>query len=78
MAVESHLAVGQTLGNIAVGIVAVADVSAATKAGNVLQGFPMVNGITVCLLDLETLFLGKGGKTSLRYSFQQVTVRGFP
>jgi hypothetical protein len=52
MAIEGHLAIGQTLGNIAVSIVAVPNIFAATKTGNVLQGCFVVDNVEVGLLDL--------------------------
>lgn len=78
MAGEGHLAVGKPFDHIAVGIVTVADVFAATKTGDVLQGVRMVDSVSVRLLNLRTLLLREGGETARRDSLEQVTVGSFP
>jgi len=64
----------QPLGNIAIGVVAVANLRAAAKARDVLQGLPVVDGVAVDLLDFRARLLGKRGQMPLRHRFQQVAV----
>jgi hypothetical protein len=67
---EGDASTWQPLSDIAVGIVAVANLPAATKAGDVLQERPMPDGIAVRLLDCRARLLGERGQLPLRHSFQ--------
>ena len=58
---EGDASTWQPLGDIAVGIVAVANLPAAAKTGDVLKEIPMPNGVAVRLLDFRARLLGEGG-----------------
>ena len=75
---EGEASSRQSFGHIALAIVAMTDVFAATKAGNVLEDGAMGCSIAVRLLDLQAARPGKGWQLPLWYGLQQVAMWGSP
>ena len=57
---EGDAPVWPPLGDIAVGVVVVANLRAATKARDVLQRLPVIDGVAVDILDFRARLLGDG------------------